>query len=260
MDRLSSPFPGPSGSVNGAEISQFQQYSQDWWQEDGPFAPLHRLTPARMAWIKAKLIECFRPGPSLSPPDFSSLKAVDVGCGGGLVSEPLARLGLKVTGIDADAKALEVARAHSAAQGLAVTYKCSSAEALCQAGFSYDVVVALEVVEHVHAPEAFINSLVQLTKPGGLLLLSTLNRTLKSWLFGIVGAEYLLQWVPIGTHHWKNFLTPAELSQMLRRAGAFPSLPCGLVFQPLSWNFYLDSADLSVNYLLAARKPPTLNP
>ncbi len=239
------------GSVDADEVERFAGAAASWWDPAGAFAPLHRLNPVRIGFIRDRLLRHFGRDPrSLSP--FAGLSLLDIGCGGGLVAEPMARLGFAVTAIDADATALAVARAHAAAMGLAIDYRAAAVEDL-GAGAGVDVVLALEVVEHVRAPHDFLGAAARLVRPGGALIAATINRTARSFLFAIIGAEYVLRWVPRGTHRWEKFVRPAELAAGLRAGGLVPREICGLVFAPGSgWAL---SPDLATNFLLIAIKP-----
>lgn len=240
-------------TVDRKEIENFSKDSSQWWDEDGPFRPLHRLNPVRLSYIKDQICDKHGCAPkSLKP--FKGLSLLDIGCGGGLVCEPMARLGAEVTGIDADANGIAAAVAHAALSGLAISYKCMSTDELVKAKKKYDVVLALEIVEHVADVDKFVGDCVDLCKPGGLLIFSTLNRTPKSFLLGKVAAEYILGWVPAGTHDWKKFLKPSELSRAIRHAGAEPFSTEGMVFDPLKGDFTRSKHDLSVNYFIAAEK------
>lgn len=238
-------------TVDAQEIQNFSKDSSFWWDEKGPFKPLHRLNPVRLRYIKDRICGHFdRDVDGFD--SYKGLKILDVGCGGGLVCEPMARLGGEVMGIDADHNAIEVAREHAAGQGIKIEYEDTTSDQLAEQGRQFDVVVALEIIEHVSDPEAFVKSLTDLCAPGGMIIMSTLNRTPKSYALGIVAAEYILRWVPRGTHHWKKFVKPSELASLLRRNGATPVDICGLVFSPLKQAFALDRRDLDVNYLLAS--------
>lgn len=257
-----------SNTVDPKEIQQFSKDSSHWWDENGPFKPLHRLNPVRLGYIKGQICTHFdRDTESLKP--FEGLRILDIGCGGGLVCEPLARLGADVTGADADANAIAVAQEHAQSMGLEIEYYCGAAEDLAsppltpplaggetpqESGGKFDVVLALEIIEHVADPAAFVDSIHALVKPGGLAIFSTLNRNPKSFLLGIVAAEYLLRWVPRGTHRWAKFLRPCELAKLARPTGFEPYDITGLVFDPLKNSFALSKADLDVNYLMTFRK------
>ncbi len=242
-----------TSSVNSKEIEQFTKDSGQWWDENGPFKPLHRLNPTRMGYIKSQICSHYDLDESAMQ-SFGKLSVLDVGCGGGLVCEPMARMGAKVTGADADPQAISVAKAHAADAGLKITYENKPAEKL---GKTYDVVLALEIIEHVDNPAAFVESCAKLLKPGGMVIFSTLNRTPKSYALGIVAAEYILRWVPVGTHSWKKFIKPSELSRMARGAGLAPNDIRGLMLNPLSGDFEMSDKDIDVNYFLSATKSTT---
>ncbi len=251
---------GPAGGTEGrgaasldaAEVAKFEALAARWWDPAGPLAPLHAMNPARLDWAVARLALAFGRDRRAARP-LEGLRLLDVGCGGGLLSEPLARLGAAVTGIDPTPGAVAAARAHAARAGLVLDYREAAAEDL--AGESFDAVLALEVVEHVEGRDAFLATLAGLLRPGGLLLLSTLNRTLRSYAMAVLGAERLLRWLPPGTHDWRRFPTPEELEAALRGAGLRPVDRTGLVFDPLRWEWRLSERDLSVNYAVAAERP-----
>jgi len=238
------------GSVDAGEVAKFAGLARDWWDPEGPMAPLHRMNPARLAFIRDRLAADRR---ALRP--LAGLRLLDLGCGAGLLSEPLARMGATVVGADASAEALAVAREHASEQGLAIDYREATAEALLAAGESFDAVLALEVIEHVADPAAFLAAAGALVRPGGQLLLSTINRTAKAFLMAIVGAEWVLRLLPRGTHDWRRFLTPAELKHLLRRQGFEVAETKGLVLNPLDGRWRLSDRDLDVNYLMSAEKP-----
>lgn len=238
-----------SNTVDQTEIQAFSKDASRWWDEAGPFAPLHRLNPVRMGHIRRQICDHY----GLSQTDlkpFKGLSILDIGCGGGLACEPLARLGADITGIDADPVAIDIAREHAAQMGLDVTYKNDSAENLKG---PFDAVLALEIIEHVSDTAAFVNHCARLLKPGGIVIFSTLNRTAKSYALGIVAAEYVLRWVPRGTHSWQKFLKPSELAALCRDAGIHPLDATGLVYSPLDKSFRLSKTDLGVNYFLTGK-------
>lgn len=222
-----------------------------WWDPSGPLAPLHRLNPTRLQYIRDEVCAHYGRDARQRQP-LAGLTVLDVGCGGGLVTEPLTRLGGRVTGLDASTDVIGAARAHAAQSGLSIDYRAMSAEALAEAGETFDVVLALEIVEHVADVEAFLTALRQLTKPGGGLIVSTLNRTAKSFALGIVAAEYLLGWVERGTHDWRKFLRPDEFAEALDHAGFTHRDWAGLSLDPLTGQWSL-SRDLGVNYIGFAR-------
>jgi 2-polyprenyl-6-hydroxyphenyl methylase/3-demethylubiquinone-9 3-methyltransferase len=237
----------PHSSIDDKEVQRFQKVSAQWWDEEGAFKPLHRLNPIRIQYIRDSLITHFQRDKA-APRPLEGLFILDIGCGGGLVAEPLARLGASVTGIDADPQAIEVATNHAALMGLPISYQCTTAETLAAAGQTFDVVLALEIVEHVADVAGFLSTCTQLVAPHGAFILSTLNRTWKAYALAIVGAEYILNMVPKGTHDWHKFLTPAELASHLRPLGfSFVDLR-GMSYNPLTGEWSL-SSDLGVNYL-----------
>lgn len=235
-------------SVDLQEIENFSKDAPDWWDENGPFKPLHRLNPVRLGYIKTQICAHYGLDPRALRP-FGQLRILDIGCGGGLVSEPLARLGGDVTGIDADPVAIDVAKNHAAHNKLKIDYQNRAAETLEE---KFDVVLALEIIEHVASPAAFVKTVQGLVKPGGLVIFSTLNRTPKSFMLGIVAAEHILRWVPAGTHNWKKFIKPAELAGFCRQAGLSTKNMSGLVLNPLTGQFELSPGDVAVNYFLSA--------
>jgi 2-polyprenyl-6-hydroxyphenyl methylase/3-demethylubiquinone-9 3-methyltransferase len=238
-------------SIEPDEVARFAALADEWWDPAGKFAPLHQLNPARLGFIREVSLARFdRDGAARAP--FAGLSLLDVGCGGGLVAEPMTRLGFDVTAIDAAAEGLAVARVHAQDLGLAIDYRAETVESLLAGGRpAFDVVLALEVIEHVAAPSAFVADCARLLAPGGVLILSTLNRTLRSLALGKIAAEYLLRWAPAGTHDWRKFVTPAELRAMLEACGLEGASPAGLAFDPLSGQ-WRRSADSSVNYMMTA--------
>ena len=241
-----------NGTVDPREVEHFAAQSQGWWDPDGPFRPLHRLNPTRLAFIRERLLGHFaRDGAGLTP--FTGLRLLDIGCGGGLVCEPMARLGFAVTGIDADAAAVEVARGHAAAAGLAVEYRVAAAESLADRGERFDAVLGLEIVEHLADTAPFFAALGGLVRPGGAFVGATLNRTLRAFALAVVGAEYVLRWLPRGTHDWRKFLRPSEFVLGLRRNGFEVAELTGVGYDMSSGEWRL-SADLDVNYLVFAVK------
>lgn len=252
MTASSRPFPGPT-TVDPEDVARFSAIAEQWWDENGKFRPLHRLNPVRLAYIRD--VVCRRLGRDpLAAQPLAGLRLADVGCGGGLLAEPLARMGAEVTGIDASAKNIGTASVHAAQSGVKVDYRASTAEELAASGEKFDLVTCLEVIEHVADVKLFVKSLGQLLAPGGALFLATLNRTPKSWLFAIVGAEYVLRWLPKGTHDWNKFLRPSELAALLRAEGmAFGDLT-GVTYEPFGGTFRTDARDLDVNYMGWAEK------
>lgn len=239
-------------TIDPQEVEQFSRLAEEWWDPDGKFRPLHRLNPVRLAYIRDRICRRFDRDPEAERP-LEGLRIVDIGTGGGLVAEPLARLGAAVTGIDASARNIGIARLHAEGQGLSIDYRCAAAGELAASGARFDVVLSLEVLEHVADRGAFVEDCARLMKPEGLLLLATLNRTAKSFLLGKVAAEYVLRWLPAGTHDWRKFVRPSELAADLRRAGLRIADLKGLVYSPLTDRFSL-SGDIDVNYMALAER------
>ncbi|WP_432715746.1 bifunctional 2-polyprenyl-6-hydroxyphenol methylase/3-demethylubiquinol 3-O-methyltransferase UbiG [Xanthobacter autotrophicus] len=241
-----------NATVDPAEVARFDALGAQWWDEKGKMAPLHAMNPARLAFLRDALVRHFgRDARALRP--LKGLSILDIGCGGGLLSEPLARMGGHVTGIDPAPGNVAIARAHAAASGLSIDYMPVTAEELAARGARFDVVVALEVVEHVADVSLFVRTAASLVAEGGVLVLSTLNRTAKSFALAIVGAEYVLRWLPPGTHRWEKFITPEELEATLAAAGFAAREKVGLAYEPLSGDFRL-TGDLSVNYFVVAER------
>ncbi|HKQ54616.1 MAG TPA: bifunctional 2-polyprenyl-6-hydroxyphenol methylase/3-demethylubiquinol 3-O-methyltransferase UbiG [Methyloceanibacter sp.] len=237
------------------EVARFARLAGEWWDANGPFKPLHRINPVRLTYIRDRLCRRFardaKAGRSLD-----GLSVLDIGCGGGLVAEPLARLGATVTGIDPAPETIEAAKAHAEGAGLDIAYRAATAEDLAREGAAFDAVLLLEVVEHVPDMKLFLKSVVSLVAPGGVMILSTLNRTIKAYALAIVGAEVILRWVPAGTHDWNRFVTPEELRAALGAAGLTVSDMTGMVYHPLADEWRL-SQDMDVNYFATAEaKPP----
>jgi 2-polyprenyl-6-hydroxyphenyl methylase/3-demethylubiquinone-9 3-methyltransferase len=238
-------------TIDAAEIAKFQAMAEEWWNPEGKFKPLHQMNPCRLDYITAQIAAEF--GRDLSTPlPFKGLRILDIGCGGGLLSEPMARLGAEVMGADAAERNIPVARLHAEQSGLTIDYRVTTAEALAADGETFDVVLNMEVVEHVADPPGYLTACHDLLKPGGLMICSTLNRTAKSFAMAIVGAEWVMRWLPKGTHDWAKFITPDELFALLRNAGLDPVDRKGMVFDPLRWSWSLSSRDLSVNYVTAS--------
>src|SRR6185295_4306626 len=235
----------PDGTLDPAELDRFSRLASQWWNADGKFRTLHQIGPARLTFLRDRLLGHFGAGrqPGMRP--LERLSVLDVGCGGGLVCEPLARLGAHVTGIAPAAENIGAARRHATGQDLDIDYRAARIEDLVAEGRSFDAVSCLEVVEHVPDVRAFLKICAALVRPGGLMLLSTINRTAKAYFLAIVGAEYVLRWLPIGTHQWERFVTPEELGVYLRDAGLGAPLLQGLVYSPFSDAWAL-SADTDV--------------
>jgi 2-polyprenyl-6-hydroxyphenyl methylase/3-demethylubiquinone-9 3-methyltransferase len=238
-------------TVDPVEVAKFEAMAAEWWDPNGKFKPLHMLNPCRLDYITSQIAAEF--GRDLKQPaPFSGLRLLDIGCGGGLLSEPMARLGASVVGADAARGNIPVARIHAEAQGLAIDYRHIAAETLADTGEQFDVLLNMEVVEHVADPQVFLTTCSKLLKPGGLMICSTINRNAKSFLVAIIGAEWVMRWLPKGTHDWAKFITPNELSGFIRKAGLEPKDKKGFVFDPIKWQWSLSDRDLSVNYVTAS--------
>jgi 2-polyprenyl-6-hydroxyphenyl methylase/3-demethylubiquinone-9 3-methyltransferase len=240
-------------TVDPAEVAKFEAMAAEWWDPAGKFKPLHMLNPCRLDYITSQIAAEFGRDLKAERP-FDGLRLLDIGCGGGLLSEPMARLGAEVVGADAAERNIPVARIHAEQSGLAIDYRHTTAEALAEAGERFDVVLNMEVVEHVADPQAYLNACAALLKPGGLMVCSTINRNPRSFAMAIVGAEYVMRWLPKGTHEWSKFITPDELYALIREAGLEPVDRKGFVFNPVSWRWSLSDRDLSVNYVTASTK------
>lgn len=240
-------------TIDTDEVARFDALAAEWWDPRGPMRPLHVMNPLRIAWIRDRVCRHFGRDPAHRRP-FEGLGVLDVGCGAGLLAEPFARLGATVVGIDPAPRSIEVARRHAAAAGLTVDYRVATTEDVFVRGESFDVVLALEVIEHVEDPDEFVRQVAGLVVPGGLTVFSTLSRTLASLLQGVVVAEYLLGWLPPGTHDWRRFVRPSELARMLRAHGLRPVALTGV-----RWNAARDRFEPvrhpSVNYMMAAARP-----
>ena len=242
-----------SSSVDAAEVAKFSALAEEWWDTSGKFAPLHKFNPVRLGFIRDTAAAHFARDPrSLRP--FEGLSLLDIGCGGGLLSEPMTRLGFKVLGADASERNVKTAAAHASANGLDIDYRATTAEDLASEGLSFDVVLNMEVVEHVADLGAYLAACAGLVRPGGLMFVATLNKTFKSLALAKIGAEYVLGWLPRGTHDWSRFIEPLKLQAMLEENGLNILKTQGVAFNPLSWDWRL-SADTDVNYMLVASKP-----
>ncbi len=237
-------------SIDPDEVAKFGALAGSWWDPEGDFRPLHRLNPTRLAFIRDQACAHFARDIAAARP-LAGLEVLDIGCGGGLLCEPLTRLGARVTGIDATQKAIEVADWHAEQSGLAIEYRCSTAEDLAATGCRFDLIVNMEVVEHVADVDHFMEASCALVKPGGAMAMATLNRTPKAFLMAVVGAEYVLGWLPRGTHDWRRFLRPSELVRRLRANGMAVTEIAGVTYNPLN-DRWRRSPDLDVNYMLFA--------
>jgi 2-polyprenyl-6-hydroxyphenyl methylase / 3-demethylubiquinone-9 3-methyltransferase len=251
MASLGSPAGAPT--VDEAELARFAALAGEWWDPRGKMAPLHKFNPLRLGYIRDAA--CQRFGRDAKRLDcLSGLRFLDIGCGGGILSEPLARLGAEVVGADPAQENVAAARLHAAENGIAVDYRATTAEALAEVEERFDVVLAMEVVEHVADLNLFVELTAGMVKPGGLMIAATINRTLKSFALAIVGAEYILRWLPRGTHQWDKFVTPNELEIALARGGLTPIDETGVVYNPLADRWRL-SSDMDVNYIMTAERP-----
>ena len=274
-ETIAEPESRAQSTLDAVEVARFESIAKEWWDERGKFRPLHLIGPPRLAFIRDRMLAHFKRPEEGGLKPLAGLRIIDVGCGGGLISEPLCRLGAAVTGIDPGKTNIEVAKLHAEKQGLAIDYRCAEVEALAAAGEQFDAVVCLEVVEHVPDVAAFLKVCSAVLKPGGIMILSTINRTAKAYALAIVGAEYVLGWLPRGTHTWERFVTPEELGRAMKGAGfgvgpggdgtggAGPGASAAgtgsePVFRGMTYDIFRDrwdlSDDTSVNYLAAAGK------
>ncbi len=238
-------------TIDNAEIAKFEAMAAEWWDPKGKFKPLHMLNPCRLDYITQQISAEMDRDLTKDHP-FEGLRILDIGCGGGLLSEPMARLGATVVGADAAERNIPVAQLHAEQSGLEIDYRHITAEALAEAGEQFDIVLNMEVVEHVADPLMYLTACHDLLKPGGLMVCSTLNRNPKSYLMAIIGAEHIMRWLPKGTHEWSKFITPDELFDLLKKAGLDPVDRKGFVFNPVAWSWSLSDRDLSVNYVTAS--------
>ncbi len=241
-------------TIDPDEVAKFEAMAAEWWDPNGKFKPLHMLNPCRLDYITSQIAAEFDRDLSTREP-FKGLRILDIGCGGGLLSEPMARLGAEVVGADAAERNIPVAQVHAEQSGLDIDYRHTTAEALAEAGEQFDALLNMEVVEHVAEPRTYLTACRQLLRPGGIHLCSTINRNAKSFAMAIVGAEYVMRWLPKGTHEWHKFITPDELYELLKQAGLVPVDRKGFVFNPVLWTWSLSPRDLSVNYVTASLKP-----
>ena len=243
----------PASSIDPDEVARFSALASKWWDAAGEFGPLHQFNPTRLAFIREQALARFGRDPKARAP-FEGLTLVDIGCGGGLLCEPMARLGFQVTGVDASEGGVGAARAHAEAVGLEIDYRVSTAEALLSEGAGpFDLVLNMEVIEHVADPGSFLRDTARLIAPGGLMIVATLNRTAKAFALAKLGAEHLLRWVPVGTHDWKKFLTPEQLQGFLAGEPYDVEGPFGIAFDPLSGR-WSRSADADVNYMMTVAR------
>ncbi|KRA22086.1 3-demethylubiquinone-9 3-methyltransferase [Brevundimonas sp. Root608] len=239
--------------MDPADVARFSAQAAEWWDARGPFAPLHKFNPARLAFVRDRAAERFGRDPGTRAP-FAGLTLLDVGCGGGLIAEPMRRMGFAVTAIDASAENIGTARTHAEQQGLDIAYRAATVEQMEAGGAGpFDVVLTMEVIEHVADPEAFIRACSRLVKPGGMMVVATLNRTLKSLALGKIAAEYVLRWVPAGTHDWNQFLKPDEIRLMLSAEPVAVTGPFGLAYDPFT-DRWSETTDAGINYMMVATR------
>ncbi|MCR4267947.1 bifunctional 2-polyprenyl-6-hydroxyphenol methylase/3-demethylubiquinol 3-O-methyltransferase UbiG [Nitratireductor sp. ZSWI3] len=245
-------------TIDAREIEHFSALAAEWWNPTGKFGVLHKFNPVRLAYIRDHIAAHFGRDPHAAKP-FAGLRLLDIGCGGGLLCEPMARLGAQVVGADASETNIEVAKLHAAEGDLTIDYRATTAEALADAGERFDVILNMEVVEHVADMDLFLSKCGAMLKPGGLMFVATINRTLKAWGLAIVGAEYLLGWLPRGTHQYEKLVRPEELERALAAAGIVIADRSGVVYNPLA-DRWQRSRDMDVNYMVAATKPSEAGP
>ena len=249
MDRQ----PADAGTIDQDEVARFSRLAGQWWDTRGPMAPLHKFNPVRLGYIRDRNAAHFGRDPTRLG-SLAGLRILDIGCGGGILAEPLTRLGASVLGADPAASNIAVAQHHAAQSGLAIDYRNTSAEALAAAGEAFDVVLAMEVVEHVADVGLFVDVAAEMDKPDGLMFIATLKRTVKSFALAIVGAEYILRWLPRGTHQWDKFVTPNELEIAVEQSGLHIAAETGVIYNLLADRWQL-STDMDVNYMIVAEKP-----
>lgn len=240
-------------TVDPSEVAKFEAMAAEWWDPKGKFKPLHMMNPCRLDYITQQIASKFERNLT-DPKPFTGLRMLDIGCGGGLLSEPMARLGATVVGADAAGGNIPVAQIHAEQSGLSIDYRHTTAETLADNGERFDVVLNMEVVEHVSDPLSYLTACQTLLKPGGLQICSTINRNPKSYAVAILGAEYVMRWLPKGTHEWRKFITPDELGGLIEEAGLKLIDRSGFVFNPVSWQWSISDKDLSVNYVTASIK------
>ncbi|WP_298499103.1 bifunctional 2-polyprenyl-6-hydroxyphenol methylase/3-demethylubiquinol 3-O-methyltransferase UbiG [uncultured Maritimibacter sp.] len=240
-------------TVDPAEVAKFEAMAAEWWDPTGKFKPLHMMNPVRLDYIVSQIAAEHGRDLTADKP-FEGLRILDIGCGGGLLSEPMARLGATVVGADAAERNIPVAQVHAEQSGLTIDYRHTTAEALAASGEQFDAVLNMEVVEHVSDPLGYLTACHDLLKPGGIMCCSTINRNPKSFMVAIVGAEHVMRWLPKGTHDWNKFITPDELESLITRAGLRMVDKKGFVFNPVLWSWSISSRDLSVNYVTASVK------
>lgn len=239
-------------TINDEEVARFAAMAEEWWDPAGKFKPLHKFNPVRLAYIREQVLAHFNLDGTKRHP-FAKLNILDIGCGGGLLCEPMVRLGAKVTGADASDKNIRIAQTHAEQAGFKIDYRATTSETMAAAGEQFDVVLNMEVVEHVADVPLYLKSCAQLVKPGGIMFVATINRTAKAYALAIIGAEYVLKWLPRGTHSYNKFLTPEEITSQLKRHGMSIKTKTGVSYSPLQ-DQWRKSRDMSVNYMLLAEK------
>jgi 2-polyprenyl-6-hydroxyphenyl methylase/3-demethylubiquinone-9 3-methyltransferase len=244
--------PQRQSTIDEAEVARFSALAAEWWDPRGKMAPLHKFNPVRIGYVRDQAAARFDRDPKRLD-SMKGLRILDIGCGGGILCEPLARLGATMTGVDPSGTNIEAAKAHAGQSGLSIDYRCSTAEQLAEQGEQFDLVLAMEVVEHVTDVPLFVASCASLVKPGGLMIAATLNRTLKSFALAIVGAEYILRWLPVGTHRWDKFVTPNELEIAMEQSGLRVIHEQGVIYNLIADRWQL-SSDTDVNYMLTAER------
>ena len=254
MTQVAQMTTSAQNTVDPAEIAKFEAMAAEWWDLNGKFKPLHMLNPCRLDYITRQIAAEFGRDLADDAP-FTGLRLLDIGCGGGLLCEPMARLGATVIGADAAARNIPVAKVHAEQSGLNIDYRYTTAEAMAEAAEQFDVVLNMEVIEHVAEPLGYLKAVHDLLRPGGLHICSTINRNPKSFAMAILGAEYVMRWLPKGTHEWAKFITPDELFDLIRQAGMDPVDRKGFQFNPILWDWKLSDRDLSVNYVTASLRP-----
>jgi 2-polyprenyl-6-hydroxyphenyl methylase / 3-demethylubiquinone-9 3-methyltransferase len=247
------PVSDAAASVDPADVARFDAIGDDWWDPAGSMRALHQINPLRIAWLRDLMVREFKVSAASDEPVLAGLSVLDIGCGAGLLAEPLSRLGATVTGLDPAPDNIEVARRHAAETGADLVYRAGTVEEVAREGAVFDIVLAMEVVEHVRDMRRFVRTACGLVRPGGLFAASTLNRTLKSFALAIVGAEYILRWLPMGTHRWEQFVTPEELRDAFASAGLKEIARAGVVYDPLRAD-WRKSSDTGVNYMIAAKR------
>jgi len=241
-------------TLNPNEVEKFQAIANEWWDPQGKFKPLHQLNPTRLEYITRQIASTYNRDIEEQLP-FKGLRLLDIGCGGGLLSEPMATLGAEVLGADAAPNNIQVAQLHAQQTGLTIDYRHTLAEHLLEEGEQFDVILNMEVIEHVANPSLFLEACGRLLKPGGLMICSTINRNIKSYIVAIFGAERVMRWLPVGTHQWQQFIKPVELQGMVEQANLTVLEQQGFVFNLLNWRWSISAKDLSVNYVMSIIKP-----